>query len=130
MYVENFNIGNIKYRLVITNSQHVSFEVIGGITKGGKPAVKSDKFGDSIGGFTTISDSGVGIKVIRKVIELVKNYVYSKKPDYLIINSYGDYKKYKMYLKLISKNIGSGYKIAHNDNEDDRGYILITRIRC
>jgi len=130
MYERLFEIDRIKYRFLVQPDFSVVFVVVGGFTRGGESLPRTNYWGDV---FTqsALEDCHAPFRVLRKVAELTLGYISEKRPDYLIINSYSNEKRSRVYQKLTQKylNRTKGYELSFVEHDSKESYILICRVK-
>lgn len=129
MFIRKFKIDRLEYKLTVSYSFNVALELTGGKTRGGESAIKYDEFLEEMGSTHAVGDVPNPLTVLRKCSEYIAEYISIYNPDYLIINSYYNQKRARVYLKLLNRFIKKypQYEVSYSDVNSDLGYILVTK---
>ncbi len=93
-YFRAFTVDGVDYELMVSRANVITLS---------QPFPMLDEFGDEMSGTETTNENRGTLRVIRKTIRCVTDYIFDHRPSITKVSAGGDKKKFALYARIAEK---------------------------
>ena len=93
-FFSEFTIDGVDYEVIVDAANNITLH---------QPIPMRDEFGSKMSSTVTTNENRGALKVIRKTVECITDYIFSHRPSITNLNAGGDAKKFDLYVRIAEK---------------------------
>ena len=93
-YFREFMVDGVEFHLSVSTANTIALS---------QPFPMHDEWGSEMSGSETTNENRGALRVIRKTLRCVTDYVFDHRPSITKINAGGDDKKFQLYVRIANK---------------------------